>query len=39
MVTTIRVGVRPDGVAVSPDGGRAYVTNAASGTVSVSDIN
>ncbi|PXY32128.1 serine/threonine-protein kinase [Prauserella muralis] len=32
---TIPVGQRPEGVAVSPDGARVYVTNSEAGTVSV----
>ena len=31
----ITVGKRPDGVAITPDGKRAYVTNFGDGTVSV----
>jgi YVTN family beta-propeller protein len=34
---TVPVGVRPVGVAVSPDGARAYTTNMGDGTVSVID--
>ena len=34
---TIRVGAAPDGIAVSPDGRRAYVTNSSADTVSVID--
>ncbi|WP_323182748.1 hypothetical protein [Aldersonia sp. NBC_00410] len=36
--TPIPVGDRPGIVAISPDGTRAYVTNAASNTVSVISI-
>ncbi|HTG80491.1 MAG TPA: CFI-box-CTERM domain-containing protein [Geobacteraceae bacterium] len=32
---TIPVGTRPEGVAVNPDGRRAYVTNSGDGTVSM----
>jgi YVTN family beta-propeller protein len=34
-VATILVGFGPNGVAVTPDGTRAYVTNTIDGTVSV----
>src|SRR2546427_8217414 len=37
VVGTIRVGKRPRGVAVSPDGRRGYVTNGNSDTLSVID--
>jgi outer membrane autotransporter protein len=37
VVATFGVGSQPFGVAVSPDGTRAYVTNSASNTVSVVD--
>lgn len=36
-ITDIPVGDNPAGVAVSPDGRRAYITNHGSGTVSVID--
>ncbi|GAA1007162.1 serine/threonine-protein kinase [Streptomyces thermogriseus] len=36
-VSSIRVGGHPEGVAVSPDGRRAYVTNERSSSVSVID--
>lgn len=35
MITTIVVGFYPSGVAITPDSTRAYVTNQASGNVSV----
>jgi DNA-binding beta-propeller fold protein YncE len=35
VAATIGVGTYPEGVAVSPDGRRAYVTNNGSGTLSV----
>ena len=35
VTATITVGGAPDGVAVSPDGTKAYVTNYTDGTVSV----
>ena len=38
VVATIPVGVNPVGVAITPDGTRAYVTNEGSNTVSVIDI-
>lgn len=38
VTATIPVGRYPKDVAVSPDGRRAYITNADSGTVSVIDI-
>ncbi len=34
---TVAVGLEPTAVAISPDGGRAYVTNNSDGTVSVID--
>jgi DNA-binding beta-propeller fold protein YncE len=37
VVATVGVGVFPVGVAISPDGTRAYVTNAGDFTVSVID--
>jgi len=37
VIATIPVGQVPGGVAVSPSGGRVYVTNAGDGTVSVID--
>jgi YVTN family beta-propeller protein len=37
VVTTITVGLAPFGVAVTPDGKHAYVTNFNSNTVSVID--
>ncbi len=37
VVATVRVGGFPNGVAVTPDGKQAYVTNLGSGTVSVID--
>ena len=33
----VKVGIRPHGVAISPDGTKVYVTNIDSGTVSVVD--
>jgi YVTN family beta-propeller protein len=38
LITTIPVGSRPSGVAITPDGSRAYVTNELEATVSVVDI-
>jgi YVTN family beta-propeller protein len=38
VAATIPVGTGPVGVAVAPDSGHAYVTNAGSGSVSVIDI-
>jgi DNA-binding beta-propeller fold protein YncE len=38
VTATIWIGGSPDGVAVSPEGRRAYVTNGGSSTVSVIDI-
>jgi len=37
VVTTIPVGPQPNGIAVTPDGGRAYVSNFRADTVSVID--
>ncbi|MCA1005666.1 beta-propeller fold lactonase family protein [Rhodococcus hoagii] len=37
VTTTIPVGTQPFGVAITPDGTRAYITNAAGNTVSVID--
>jgi len=37
MIATVNVGANPWGVAVSPNGSRAYVNNATDGTVSVID--
>jgi len=37
VMTTVPVGVTPRGVAITPDGGHAYVTNAGSNNVSVID--
>ncbi|MFI7166554.1 YncE family protein [Rhodococcus erythropolis] len=37
VTATVPVGVSPGGVAISPDGGRAYVTNLGSDSVSVID--
>jgi len=37
VVATVPVGVNPYGVAIAPDGKRAYVANANSNTVSVID--
>jgi serine/threonine-protein kinase len=37
VIATISVGKAPEGVAVSPDGRRAYITNVLSDTVSVID--
>jgi DNA-binding beta-propeller fold protein YncE len=37
VTATIDVGSHPFGVAVAPNGARAYVTNAASSSVSVID--
>jgi YVTN family beta-propeller protein len=39
VVTTVGVGDLPYGVAITPDGTRAYVTNAYSNSVSVIDTN
>ncbi|GAB3742729.1 hypothetical protein GCM10027598_74980 [Amycolatopsis oliviviridis] len=36
-VTTVRVGARPFAIALTPDGGTAYVTNLDDDTVSVID--
>ena len=35
MIKTVRVGVEPCGVAITPSGSDAYVANGTSGTVSV----
>ena len=37
LVTTVPVGFRPRGVAITPDGARVYVANSEGGTVSVID--
>ncbi len=37
--TPIPVGARPSGIAISPDGSRAYVANGGDGTISVIDLN
>lgn len=37
VISTITVGSTPMGIALTPDGSKAYVTNSASGTVSVID--
>jgi YVTN family beta-propeller protein len=37
VIATIPVGVNPDGVAITPDGGRAYVANNGSNTLSIID--
>jgi len=37
VVATVRVGNRPNGVAVTPDGKQVYVANFGNGTVSVID--
>lgn len=39
VVTTIGVGTSPGGVAVSPDGSRAYVANRGSNTLSIIDVD
>ena len=36
--TDITVGAEPDGVAITPDGKTAFVTNTDSGTVSTIDV-
>jgi YVTN family beta-propeller protein len=38
-LSEISVGTEPNGVALTPDGTRAYVTNTVSGTVSVVSVN
>ena len=38
-ISEIQVGTEPNGVALTPDGARAYVTNTVSGTVSVISVN
>ena len=38
-ISEIQVGTEPNGVALTPDGTRAYVTNTVSGTVSVISVN
>src|SRR5438132_1091423 len=35
VIATVKVGLTPAYVAITPDGSRAYVTNGGSGTVSV----
>ena len=37
ILTSVKVGAEPLGVATSPDGSRVYVTNFQSGTLSVID--
>jgi YVTN family beta-propeller protein len=39
VVTTLRLGALPVHVSISPDGTRAYVTNAGSNSVSIIDIS
>ncbi len=39
LITQVTVGKEPNGVALSPDGSRAYVANTAGGTVSVFSID
>ncbi|MFE5585906.1 YncE family protein [Kitasatospora sp. NPDC056531] len=38
VLSTVSVGLGPTGVAIAPDGGRLYVANSGSGTVSVVDV-
>ena len=38
VVATVPVGRTPDGIAISPDGRRAYVANYGTDTVSVVDL-
>ena len=38
-LSEVQVGIEPNGVALTPDGTRAYVTNTVSGTVSVISVN